>query len=119
MTAREQPRGRPKHLISLALAPLRPDIHISDTRRGRKFERFRLFVDSYGMNDSDRLKVAEGVQQNYLWFYHLIKSNAASGNAAFAKLWTFKTMPRAELAMQWHAENKRNLRAALGVQSGS
>ena len=100
-------------------APLRPDIHISDTRRGRKFERFRLFVDSYGMNDSDRLKVADGVQENYMWFYRLIKSNAASGHAAFAKLWTFKTMPRAELTMQWHAENKANLRAALGIEPAS
>src|SRR5687768_11509004 len=97
-------------------APLRPDIHISDTRRGRTFERFRLFVDSYGMNDSDRLKVAEGVEQNYMWFYHLIKSNAASGHAAFAELWTFKTMPRAQLTIQWHAENKLNLRTALGIQ---
>ena len=72
-------------------APLRPRVYISDTRRGREFERFRLFVDSYGMNDSDRMKVAEGVQQNYKWFYHLIKTSAASGHAAFAKLWTFKT----------------------------
>ena len=44
-------------------APLRPDIHISDPRRGREFERFRLFVDSYGLNDSDRLKVADGVRR--------------------------------------------------------
>ena len=80
-------------------APLRPDIHISDARRRRKFERFRLFVDSYGMNDSDRLKVAEGVGQNYKWFYHLIKTNAASGHAAFAELWSVKTRPRAELTM--------------------
>ena len=100
-------------------APLRPDIHISDRRRGRKFERFRLFVDSYGVNDSERLKVADGVQENYMWFYRLIKRNAASGHAAFAKLWSFKTMPRAELAMQWHAENKANLRAALGIEPPS
>jgi aminoglycoside phosphotransferase (APT) family kinase protein len=100
-------------------APLRPDIHISDRRRGRKFERFRLFVDSYGVNDSERLKVVEGVQENYMWFYRLIKSNAASGHAAFAKLWSFKTMPRAELAMRWHAENKADLRAALGIEPPS
>jgi hypothetical protein len=68
------------------------------------------------MNDSDRSKVAEGVQQNYKWFYHLIKSSAAGGHAAFAKLWTFKTSVRAELTMQWYAENERNLRAALGIQ---
>jgi thiamine kinase-like enzyme len=96
-------------------APLRPRIHISDVRRGREFERFRLFVDSYGMNDSDRVKVAEGVQQNYKWFYDLIKSSAASGHPGFTKLWTSKTSVRAELTTQWYAENERNLRAALGI----
>jgi hypothetical protein len=74
-------------------------------------------VDSYGMDDSDRLKVVEGVQLNYMWFYHLIKSNAASGHAAFAELWTVKTKPRAELTMRWHVENKPNLRTALGMQA--
>ena len=34
----------------------------------------------------------------------------------FAELWTFKTMPRAQLTIQWHAENKLNLRTALGIQ---
>jgi hypothetical protein len=96
-------------------APLRPPAYISDARRGREFDRFRLFVDSYGMNGSERLKVVEGVQQNYLWFYHLIKSAAADKHAAFAKLWTSKTMPRATTTMRWYSENKSNLRAALGI----
>ena len=64
-------------------APLRPDIHISDARRRRKFERFRLFVDSYGISDSDRMKVAEAVGQNYEWFYELIKTHAANGHSRF------------------------------------
>ncbi len=97
-------------------APLRPDIHISDVRRHRKLERFRLLVDSYGMNDSDRAKVVEGVGQNYTWFYNLIKTYAASGHAAFAELWNIKTGPRAELTRRWHAENKQNLRTTLGIQ---
>jgi hypothetical protein len=97
-------------------APLRPGVHISDIRRHRKFERFRLLVDSYGMNDSDRMKVVEGVEQNYVWFYDLIKTNAASGHTAFSELWRTKTGPRAELTRRWHAENRSNLRTALGIQ---
>ena len=97
-------------------APLRPRDHIADPRRGREFERLRLFVDSYGMNDSERAEVAEGVQQNYLWFYDLIKSNAAAGYPAFTELWTVKTMPRAQATTQWHAENKPKIRAALGIE---
>ena len=100
-------------------APLRPSVHISDTRRGHEFRRFRLFVDSYGMNDLDRLHVAEGVRRNYMWFYDLIKDGAASGHAGFTNLWTGKTMPRAKLTMKWHAENQASLRAALGVQPTS
>jgi hypothetical protein len=96
-------------------APLRPGVYIFDARRGRKFERFRLFVESYGMNDSDRLKVAEGVQQNYKWFYDLIKSSATSGHAAFTRLWNVRTREHAKLTMQWHEENKANLRTALGI----
>jgi Phosphotransferase enzyme family len=96
-------------------APLRPGVHISDKRRHRKFERFRLLVDSYGMNDSDRMKVVEGVEQNYVWFYNLIKTQAASAHAAFSELWSTKTEPRAELTRRWHSENKANLRTALGI----
>jgi hypothetical protein len=97
-------------------APLRPRAHIADPRRGREFERLRLFVDSYGMNDSERADVAEGVQQNYLWFYDLIKSSAAAGHPGFTELWTVKTMPRAQATAQWHAENKPTIRAALGIE---
>jgi hypothetical protein len=96
-------------------APLRPDIYIFDSRRARKLERFRLLVDSYGMDDSDRWKVAEGVGLNYTWFYQLIQTSATSGHAPFSKLWSTKTRPRAELTRRWHAENRMNLRAALGI----
>ena len=96
-------------------APLRPDIYISDPRRARKLERFRLLVDTYGMDDSDRLKVAEGVGLNYTWFYQLIETSAASGHGPFSKLWSTKTRPRAALTMRWHAENRVNLRVALGI----
>lgn len=96
-------------------APLRPRAHISDTRRGREFERFRLLVDRYGIDDSERSRVVEGVRQNYTWFHELIRSRAAAGHAGFAELWTTKTSVRAELTLQWYAENDRNLRAALGL----
>ncbi len=97
-------------------APLRPAAHISDARRGREFTRFRLFVDSYGMNDAERVKVVEGVGQNYTWFYNLIKTNATSGHTAFSELWSVKTGPRAELTKRWYADNKPHIRAALGIQ---
>jgi Phosphotransferase enzyme family len=96
-------------------APLRPDVHITDARRGHEFERFRLFVDSYGMDDSGRRDVADGVAQNYRWFYDLIKKSAASGHEAFAEYWRTVTSERAEITMQWYEDNQASLRAALGV----
>jgi len=67
------------------------------------------------MSDSDRRKVADGVRQNYVWFHDLIRNRAASGHAGFTKLWTSKTSVRAELTVQWYAENEQNLRTALGI----
>lgn len=95
-------------------APVRPDIYISDARRSRVPERLRLFVDSYGLDDSDRSRVVEGVQRNYAWFYQLIKNNAAAGHAAFAKYWGSVARERAELTTRWYEENNQMLRAAVG-----
>jgi hypothetical protein len=96
-------------------APLRPDVFITDSRRGRALERFRLFVDSYGMGEADRLRVLEGVRQNYTWFYHLIRTSAADGHAAFARYWTSRIKEQAELTLNWFADNEPNFRAALAL----
>ena len=49
-------------------APLRPDAFVHDSRRGRAFERLRLFVDSYGLDDADRGRVAAAALENHEWF---------------------------------------------------
>ena len=116
------PRNRPSSRVwdvacaARLWAPLRPSVYISDTRRGHEFRRFRLFVDSYGMNDLDRLEVADGVRQNYIWFYDLIKDAAASGHAGFHESLDHQNDAARQLTMKWHAENQANLRAALGVE---
>jgi hypothetical protein len=96
-------------------APLRPDEYITDLRRGRGFERFRLFVDNYGMDDWDRSKVVAGVQKSYEWFYQLIKDHAARGHAAFAEYWRTVMNERAGVMLRWYDDNESNLRAALGI----
>jgi hypothetical protein len=94
-------------------APLQPDEYVADARRGRGFERFRLFVDSYGVDSADRLDVVEGVRDNYAWFYDLIKNSAASGHEAFAEYWRSVTSERAAVVLRWHEEHRSQLRAAL------
>jgi hypothetical protein len=58
-------------------APLRPDSYINDVRRDRVLDRFRLFVDSYGLVDADRLRVVDAVAQNHNWCYDNVRNSAA------------------------------------------
>ena len=97
-------------------APLRPDAYITDARRGRALERFRLFVDNYGIDTrADRIKVVRGARANYEWFYNLIENSVARGHEAFAKYRASITRERAGATMQWYVDNEPNLRAALGL----
>ena len=96
-------------------APLQPDIDISDSRRGRGLDRFRLFVDSYGMDDAQRVQVARGVGENYHWFWKLISNSAASGHEAFANYWRSVPRDRVERTARWFDDHEAALRAALGV----
>lgn len=96
-------------------APVRPGRYIDDARRPRVLQRLRLFVDSYGLEGTQRARVVDGVQQNYAWFYRLIKDSAADGHAAFARYWDSVVREQADFTMRWHEENKPRLRAALDV----
>ncbi len=94
-------------------APLRPDHYIDDPRRGRALDRFRLFVDSYGVTDSDRDRMVSAVLQNHEWCYDVVGTAAASGHAGFSHYWAGGAMERAESTRQWYLDNQERLRAAL------
>jgi hypothetical protein len=94
-------------------APLRPDSYINDVRRGRVLDRFRLFVDSYGLVDADRLRVVDAVAQNHNWCYDIVRDSAARGHLAFCEYWTAGATERADRTYHWYLENGQALRAAL------
>ena len=94
-------------------APLRPDQYIDDPRRGRALDRFRLFVDSYGVTDTDRDRMVSAVLQNHEWCYDVVGTAAASGHAGFSHYWAGGAMERAESTRQWYLDNHARLRAAL------
>jgi hypothetical protein len=96
-------------------APLRPDVDIADSRRGRGLDRLRLFVDTYGMDEAQRVQVARGVRENYRWFCELISGSAAGGHEAFANYWRAVPQERLERTARWLDESEDALRAALGV----
>ena len=95
--------------------PLRPDAYITDARRGRAFQRLRLFLDSYGLNRVERSHILSAVQQNQQWFFELVEWHIAAGHKAFLQYKKAETrMPPVEYA-HWLSENQEIARATLGL----
>jgi thiamine kinase-like enzyme len=99
-------------------APLRPDSHIHDPRRGSAFERLRVFLDAYGAEDVDPSSFAAAVRQNQEWFGRLIERYVAAGHEGFSAYARSETRLSAEAYGRWLAENDAALRAALSGRAG-
>lgn len=96
-------------------APLRPDSYIMDARRGRSFHRLRLFVDSYGLDQAERLHILAAAEQNQRWFFQLVERHIAAGHRAFLRYKKAETrMPPGEYS-RWLSENRELARRALGL----
>ena len=93
-------------------APLRPDIYIDDTRRGRSLERLRIFVEAYGAPDLDAELLVWAVQLNHDWMYRLIEKGANEGNAGFADYWR-QAARRVAATRIWYDRNHARLVRAL------
>jgi hypothetical protein len=94
-------------------APLRPERYIDDVRRGRGIERFRQFVDSYGLDHRDREALVPAILQNHQWLYDIVGTAAADGHAGFFEYWAGGAMERAERTNRWYLDHADLLRAAL------
>jgi hypothetical protein len=94
-------------------APLRPERYIDDGRCGRGIERFRLFVDSYGLDRGDRETLVPAIVQNHQWLYDIVGTAAAHGHAGFFEYWAGGAMERAERTNRWYLDNADLLREAL------
>jgi Ser/Thr protein kinase RdoA (MazF antagonist) len=94
-------------------APLRPGRYIDDARRGRALDRFRLFVDSYGLPEADRKALITAVRLNHEWSYDIVGTAAAHGHGGFADYWTGAAMQRAADTCAWYVENSGLLHETL------
>jgi Ser/Thr protein kinase RdoA (MazF antagonist) len=94
-------------------APLRPRRYVEDPRRGQELARFRLFVDSYGLDEVDRERLVDAVAQNHEWCYDIVGTAAAQGHAGFAEYWAGGARVRAERTGEWYLDNADLLRRAL------
>jgi hypothetical protein len=94
-------------------APLRPDHHIHDERRGRALDRLRLFVDRYDLADEDRERLVEAVLQSHNWIYELIGEQVANGHAGFSDYYAAGAEHRAAETYEWYLRNGDVLRRTL------
>ena len=92
-------------------APLKDDQDITDSRRGRVLERFRIFLLASGLRRADRRRVAEAVVANHDWTYAIVTEAAAAGHQGFADHWRMVAAPAAR-ARRWCQHNQRDLLAA-------
>jgi hypothetical protein len=99
-------------------APLRPDTHIHDRRRGSAFARLRVFLEAYGAEDLDPERFALAVQQNQAWFGRLIERYVAAGHEGFTAYARSEARLSADAYGRWLAENGPAVRAALSGPAG-
>jgi Ser/Thr protein kinase RdoA (MazF antagonist) len=93
-------------------APLRPDIYISDSRRGQSLARLRTFVEAYGAPDLDAEHLVWAVRMNHDWMYRLIQDGAKKGNLGFADYWR-QAAHRVAATRTWYEDHHTSLVRAL------
>jgi Ser/Thr protein kinase RdoA (MazF antagonist) len=94
-------------------APLRPETYVDEARRGRELARYRSFVDSYGLDEVDRVRLVAAIRENHEWSYDIIGTAAERGHAGFTEYWDGGAKERAERTRQWYRDNADLLRRAL------
>src|SRR6266568_2373126 len=92
-------------------APLLDEQDVTDSRRGRALERFRIFLHAGGLRRADRRRVAEAVVANHDWTYAIVTEAAAGGHQGFADHWCMVAEPTAR-ARRWCQRHQRDLLAA-------
>jgi len=94
-----------------SFVPLLDEADVSDGRRGRALERFRIFLAASGLSRAARLGVAEALVANHDWTYAIVTEAAAAGHAGFADHWR-AVAPSARRARRWCERHHRGLLAA-------
>jgi hypothetical protein len=90
--------------------PLQDDTDISDSRRGRVLDRFRIFLAASGLPRAGRIAVAEAVVANHDWTYAIVTEAAADGHHAFADHWRL-VAASADRARAWCVRHQPDLLA--------
>lgn len=94
-------------------APLRDPSDVTDARRDRPWERLRILVDAYGLDDADRDRLPAAVLGNHDWMTALVADGARRGVPGFAEYWTPDAQERAARTRRWLAREADAMSGAL------
>jgi Ser/Thr protein kinase RdoA (MazF antagonist) len=92
--------------------PIREDRDVTDARRGRMYERFRLFLDGYGAAEDVREDVVRALVPANDWIFGIIRENAERGHPAFKRMWALRA-DIATRALSFAETRNAELRAAV------
>jgi hypothetical protein len=91
--------------------PIRAERDISDARRSRLWERFRLFLDGYGASAETRAEVVQALGAANEWIFGIIREAAERGHPAFVRMWAERS-DMAGRAVSFVQTHEAELRAA-------
>jgi hypothetical protein len=93
-------------------SPLRSDVFITDSRRGKTLQRLRTFVQAYGLSDFDPELLIDAVRVNHDWLYAVVEGGAQGGNVGYADYWQ-EHKDRVAATRLWYRAERDRLVSAL------
>jgi hypothetical protein len=94
-----------------SFVPLLDEADVTDSRRGRALDRFRIFLAASGLPRAARISVAEALLANHDWTYAIVTEAVAAGHTGFADHWR-AVAPAAGRARRWCERHQSALLAA-------
>lgn len=95
-------------------APLRDPRDVPDELSGRSLERFRLFLDAYGLPAAERGRVVAALVDAHDWCYRIVRGAVRNGHETFQRMWHGGGEPRAGRTRIWLATHGDEMRDAIG-----
>jgi hypothetical protein len=92
--------------------PLLSDEDVPNSVVDRRFERFALLLDAYGLAGHARVEVAEALLDNQEWTFRIVVDNVMRGHLGFQHYWN-SVAGRAERGHRWLTERRQDLIAAV------
>jgi hypothetical protein len=91
--------------------PLLADEDTPRRLRERRFDRFAMFLDAYGLDSADRVAVAEALAANHDWTFDIVRTAVRAGHEGFRLYWN-QVGRRVTRGRAWLEEHKSDLIAA-------